>query len=98
VPVEASIDGLLDAPAGGLEQGGRRQGGGGDRPAWRLGAEPTKQLAKDQDHAGVDGAEQRGEHPIDQGPVDQAVDVVQAVPDDGHADRQRDRDDQQRED
>src|SRR6266545_4691707 len=41
-PVEAPIDGLLDAPAGRLEQAGDGQSGAGHCPARRLGADPTK--------------------------------------------------------
>jgi hypothetical protein len=54
-------------------------------------ADRAEQLAKDQDHAGVDPAKQGGQQAIDQGAVDQPVNVVQPVTQDGHADGGRDR-------
>ena len=44
--VEAAVNRLLDAAAGRLEQGGHGQGGAGDGPARRLGANPAGQLPK----------------------------------------------------
>jgi hypothetical protein len=80
--VEAPVHDRLDATAGRLEQRGHRQGGAGHRPARRIPAHPTEQLAQDQDRAGVDAGQQGGEQPVDQGAVDQPVDLVEAVPQD----------------
>ena len=70
---------LLDAVPGRLEQGGYGQGGAGHHPARRFVADAAKQLAEDQDHAGVDTGEESGEQPVDQGAVDQPVDLIQPV-------------------
>jgi hypothetical protein len=47
--------------------------------------------AAEQEHqAGVDADQQGGEQPVDEGPVDQPVDVVQPVLEHGHGHRHRD--------
>jgi hypothetical protein len=51
-------------------------------------ADPPGQLPQDQDRGGVQSAEQDGEQPVDQGAVDEPVDVVQAIAQDGGADRE----------
>jgi len=48
-------------------------------PGRRLSAEATEHLPKDQDRASVDARQEGGEQPIDQSPVDQPVDVIQAI-------------------
>jgi hypothetical protein len=45
-PVEASVNRLLDAAAGRLEQRGHGQGGAGNRPARRLGGDPRRTAAQ----------------------------------------------------
>jgi hypothetical protein len=84
-PVEAQVDRLLDAAAGRLEQGGHGQGGRGHRPARRPLADPAGQLPQGQDQPGIDSAEERGEQPVDQCPVDQPVDVPQPEAEDADA-------------
>jgi hypothetical protein len=84
-PVEAQVDRLLDAATGRLEQGGNGQGRRGHGPARRPPADPAGQLSQGKDQPGVDGTEQQGEHPVDQGPVDQPVDVPQPEPEDADA-------------
>jgi hypothetical protein len=65
------------------------RGGSGHCPARRVASHPAEHLAKDQHRAGIDAAEQGREEPIDQGAVDQPVDVVQAVLEDGDASSDR---------
>jgi hypothetical protein len=47
-------------------------------------------LPQAQDQTGIDGGEQGGEQPVDQGAADEPVDVIQPIAQDGDADRHRD--------
>jgi hypothetical protein len=78
-PVESSVHDCLDAVAGRLEQGRRGQGGPGHRPVRRLAAEAAGQLPGHQHGAAVAKPQDDGEQPVDQGAVQQPVDVVEAI-------------------
>jgi hypothetical protein len=88
--VKAPVDHGLDAAASRLEGGGDCQGGAGHHPTRRLLSDPAEHLPEHQHRASVDGAEQGGEQPEDQGAVDEPVDVVQVVAQDRDPDRRRD--------
>jgi hypothetical protein len=85
-PVEPSVHDCLDAAAGRLEQGRRGQRCPGHRPVRRLAAEAAGQLADHQHRAAVAKPQDDGEQPVDQGAVQQPVDIVEAVAQDGDPD------------
>jgi hypothetical protein len=87
-PVEAPVHGGLDAAAGRSEHCCRGQGRGSDQPARRVRTGAGHQ--HEQQRSGhIAQPEGRGEQPVDQGAVDDPVDVVQPVL------QHRDRDGQQ---
>ena len=81
---EAPVDGGLQAVAQRAERERRRErpGGRGERRA-------ARELPGEQRDERVRAREQRGEHAVDERAVEEAVDLVQAVP--RHRDRDRDR-------
>jgi hypothetical protein len=83
-PVEAAVHGGLDAAAGRLEGGGHGQGGRGHGQAGALGQQP----AQAEHDGGVAQAEQDGEQAVGQGAADNAVQVIEAVAQDGRPDGQ----------
>jgi hypothetical protein len=78
-PVEAPIHRGLDAAPGRPEDRGRGQGGAGDQPARRARAD-TGHQQEQQRSSRIAQAEDCGEQPIDQGAVDDPVDLVQPIP------------------
>jgi hypothetical protein len=70
-----------------LEQGGHGQGGGGHGQG-RVAGGRVEQAAQKEHPGGVDRGQQGGEQPVGQGAVDQPIDVVEPVAQDGHADAQ----------
>jgi hypothetical protein len=74
----------------GWNQGGGGQGGTSDCPGRWLVADAARHLPENEDDAGVDSAEGGGEEPVDQGAVDDVVDVVQPIPEYRDPDGDRD--------
>jgi hypothetical protein len=80
--VKAPVDRLLDAATQWLEQRRHGQGGAGDGRARPV---ATEELSYHNDAGGIAQTEDGGERRVDQGAVDEPVDVVQAIPEDRDA-------------
>ncbi|HEX6151412.1 hypothetical protein [Nocardioides sp.] len=87
--VEASVDGVLDAPPCRPEQRRRRQRGGGDRHVG-TGADRARGELEEQDRDEVHGTEDDREPSVDEGPVQDPIDLVQPVLQDRDGDRRGD--------
>ena len=83
--VEPPVHHLLHPPPQRIEQRRRSQRGGGHRDR---GMEP-EHLGGQQHQARVDPDQQAGDDRVGQGPADDAVDVIQPVPQDPDADADR---------
>ena len=79
-PVEATVDGLLDAPSQGLEEGRNHQSGD-DRHRRRLllAGDDTKKLLQQHHEADVDTCEDYRERAVNQRAIDENIDIPQAV-------------------
>ena len=70
------VDRRLDPPSEGLEQGGGKERGAGDRDGLALG-HAAEHALEQEDSPGVDGHEHAAEHGPRQAAADQPVDLVQ---------------------
>src|SRR5919106_3073194 len=88
-PVEAPVDEILNAPAQGTEQGRNRQRCAGHH---QVVARPkASKDGSEREHEGCIYEDQASGHrAVDQRAVDDAVDLIQAVPQDSDTDSDRD--------
>src|SRR5215203_204630 len=87
--VEAAVDKALDAAPQRVEQGGYRQGGGHYYELGSLAGHSAEEQLEHDDAAEVEAREHRGERTVDEGTVYDEVYVIEVVPQDRYAHRNR---------
>ncbi len=94
--VEAMVDGGLDAMAQGLEEGSNDQGGDDDGDTAVLADDAPQERLQANDQANIDRRQDDRECAIDQGAVDDDVDIVEPVAQQGDPDGEGEKDRQDR--
>jgi hypothetical protein len=80
---EPSVNNRLQARLDGGEGRGQNQGSEDDGGVRPLPGESYEHLLKQADGGGAEASQDRGERAVDQGAVDDQVDLAKAVPKDG---------------